>query len=177
VRCTRICDRGKTDALIKLCGSWVFSAKTNVAKVLPGACDESPHQRFADTSISPCLPHVNAADSAHVGATGKWIAIKPAHRYQQSLIETATEYLSWRIESIFTTRPILDQSIEEKVALIESFLLQCLYPGYGQLDLLNIGRSWVEDRFSPAGKFGSSILPHRGTPRCESISRARRHNH
>src|ERR1700677_4681030 len=97
----------KADPLVKACRIRVFSAQAYTAEVGPRLLDESGHQGSSYAFISPCRPHVNTADAAHVGTPGKWIAIKTAHGNQQALVEMAAEDLSRSIEAVLCARPFL----------------------------------------------------------------------
>src|ERR1700677_4162489 len=96
----RACDGRKADPFVKTRRIRVFGAQAYTAEV--GACllDERGDQRSSYAFISPCGPHINAADAAHVGTAGKRITIKAADGNQQAVVQMAAEDLSRSIEAV-----------------------------------------------------------------------------
>src|ERR1700679_3558525 len=97
----------KADPLVKTCRLRILSTQAYTAEV--GACllDESGHQRTSYAFISPCGPHINATDAAHVGTAGKRITIKAADGNQQAVVQMAAEDLSRSIEAVLCACPFL----------------------------------------------------------------------
>jgi hypothetical protein len=132
-----ISDRRKADPLVKTCRIRVFSAQAHTAEVGARALDESRHHRSSHAFISPCGPHVNTTDAAHIGTPGKWITIKAALGNQQALVEMAAEDLARSVEAVLRAGPFLHQGFNEAVALGPCLRLQILHARGRQFNFLD----------------------------------------
>ena len=95
----------------------MFSARRRTQRKWVRLLNERGDQRSSYAFISPCGPHVNAADAAYVGTAGKRITIKPAYGNQQAVVQMAAEDLSRSIEAVLCACPFLDQGFDEVVTL------------------------------------------------------------
>src|ERR1700692_2975126 len=139
----RAFDGNKAHALVETCRQGVFRAQAYTREMRAGVIHESGHQRPADAAVSPGIPHVNAADAAHIRPPGKGVTGKAAYRDQQPLIDIAAEAFPGATEAVGRARPLLHQGFNKVVPLVACLLLQTLDAWDGKLNFADSNHGFL----------------------------------
>jgi hypothetical protein len=74
--------------------------------------------RSADAASAPGLPDIKPPYASHSGIPQKRILIESTNRDEEITIEVATEHLAGAIEPIISADPLVDECVQEPIAVI-----------------------------------------------------------
>ena len=125
--------RDKADALIQTGRARVLGAQPHTPKMEPRLGNKMVDQRFADALSSPHRPHIDLADTAHIGPASKRIAIQAADCGNRLMLQIPTEHFAGGVKAVLRSRPFLHQRCDEVVAFLLRLALEKLQAGNGKL--------------------------------------------
>jgi hypothetical protein len=136
VGCVRVVNGGKADSFVEACRLVVLGAQADAMEVRAGVVHEGGYERSANAFVSPRRAHVDASDASGVQFVDKRVMGESAYGDQKTLIEISAEDLSGRVEAVLSACPLVQQLIDEAMALVARFCAQDVHSGDRQPDLL-----------------------------------------
>ena len=105
-------------------------------EVHAGVVHKGGYERSAKAFVSPGRAHVDTPDASGVQFVDKRVMGESAYGDQKTLIEMSVEDLSGRVEAVLSVCPLVQQLIDEAIALVARFRAQGVHSGDRQPDLL-----------------------------------------
>lgn len=109
---------------------FVFCAEAYVTEALSGLFHEGGDEGSAYSLIAPCGTDVDAADAAGVWFGGEGIDGEPADGDELAVVEVAAEDFTGGFEAIGSAGPLVNEGINEVVAVSFCFGVKFFQSGY-----------------------------------------------
>jgi hypothetical protein len=131
VGCVGVADGSEAHSFVEACCAGVFGAETYEAEALSGLFYEGGDQCAAYSLVAPCGTDVDAADTACAGFGSEGVDGESADCDELAVVEVAAENFAWSFEAIDSAGPLVDERVDEVVAVFFASTWSASSPGIG----------------------------------------------